>query len=110
MSRGFNYNVGAAITLALSIGVAAIVFGGGFFPFNPFTFIAWLSGPFGVYTLIYAMVSKEANRYFWSLIYLAIAASSLFYDVVSPVVVGGALLVALAVLAILAYMKVFTVK
>ena len=110
MSRGFNYNVGAVITLALSIGVAAIMFGGGFLLFNPITFIAWLSGPFGVYTLFYAMVSKEANRYFWSLIYLAIAAASLFYDVVSPIVVGGVLIIALAVLAILAYMKVFTVK
>ncbi len=110
MSRGFNYNVGAVITLVLSIGVAAIVYGGGFLLFNLVTFIAWLSGPFGVYTLIYAMTSKEANRYFWSLIYLAITAASLSYDVVSPIVVGGALLVALAVLAILAYLNVFTVK
>jgi uncharacterized protein (DUF2062 family) len=110
MRRGFNYSVGAVITLALSIGVAAIVFGGGFLLFNPFTFIAWLSGPFGVYTLIYAAVSKEGNRYFWSLIYLAIAAASLFHDVVNPIVVGGALLIALAVIGVLAYLKVLNVK
>jgi hypothetical protein len=110
MSRVFNYNVGAVITLMLSLGIAAIVFGGGFLLFTPFTLIVWLSGPFGVYTLIYAIVSKEANRYFWGLIYLAIAAASLFYDAVNPIVVLGVLLISLAIIGSLAYFKVIKVK
>jgi hypothetical protein len=110
MSRVFKYNVGAVIVLTLSVGIAAVVFGGGFLLFSPFTLIAWLSGPFGVYTLIYAVVSKEANRYFWSLIYLAIAAASLFHSVVSPIVVLGMLLIAFAIIGSLAYLKVIKVK
>ena len=110
MSRVFSYNVGAVIILTLSLGIAAIVFGGGFLIFSPFTLIAWLSGPFGAYTLIYAAVSKEGNRYFWGLIYLAIASASLFYDVVNPIVVLGVLLIALAVVGSLAYTKVIKLR
>lgn len=110
MSRVFKYNVGAVITLTFSLGIAAIVYGGGFLPFNLLTLIMWLSGPFGVYTLIYAVVSKEANRYFWSMIYLAIAAVPLFYDAVSPIVVLGVLLISLAIIGSLAYFKVIKVK
>jgi hypothetical protein len=110
MSKVFSYNVGAVIILMLSLGVAAIVFGGGFLIFNPFTLIAWLSGPFGVYTLIYAAVSREGNRYFWGLIYLAIAAASLFYDVVNPIVVLGVLLIVLAIIGSLAYLKVIKLR
>jgi hypothetical protein len=110
MSRVFSYNVGAVIILMLSLGVAAIVFGGGFLVFNSFTLIAWLSGPFGAYTLIYAAVSREANRYFWGLIYLAIAAASLFYDVVNPIVVLGVLLIVLAIIGSLAYTKVIKLR
>ena len=110
MSRVFKYNVGAVITLTLSLGIAAIVYGGGFLPFNLFTLIVWLSGPFGVYTLVYAVVSKEANRYFWGMIYLAIAAASLFYDTVNPIVVLGVLLISLAIIGSLAYLKVIKMK
>jgi hypothetical protein len=110
MSRVFNYNVGAVIILVLSLGIAAIVFGGGFLLFTPFMLIVLLSGPFGVYTLIYAIVSKEANRYFWGLVYLAITAASLFYEVVNPIVILGVLLIALAIIGSLAYLKVIKVK
>ncbi len=110
MSKVFSYNVGAVIILMLSLGVAAIVFGGGFLIFNPFIMIAGLSGPFGAYTLIYAAMNKEANRYFWGLIYLAIAAASLFYDVVSPIVVLGVLLIVLAIIGSLAYLKVIRLR
>jgi hypothetical protein len=110
MSRVFNYNVGAVITLTLSLGITAIAFGGGFLLFNLFTLIAWLSGPFGAYTLIYAIVSKEANRFFWSLIYMAIAAASLLHDAVNPFVVFGVLLIAFAIIGSLAYLKVIKLK
>ena len=106
MRRNFNYGVGALITITISIGSAAIAYGGGFIIFDLFNLPAWILGPLGVYTLIFAFISREVFYHLaWGIVFLAITVVSAFYRLVNIIVVIGILLIALGVISSLAYLR-----
>ena len=101
-----NYSVGALIILIISIGSAAIAYGGGFVIFDLVNLPAWIFGPWGVFTLVFAFVRKAPFYYLgWSALLLAIAFGSIFYKQVNIFVVIGTLLIALAVIASLSLLR-----
>jgi len=102
--RSSSYGVGALAALALSIGFAAIVYGGGMIRFDPFNLPAWFFGPLGVYTITYSFVAGKDPIYYlvWGSVLLAVAAASAFYSIMNVLVVFGMLMVALAVIGLLA--------
>jgi hypothetical protein len=106
MGKQLTYNTGMVATLLISVGVAAIAYGGGVIPFVPLNILAWLLGPIGVYTILYAFRSGDVFFYLgWGSIMLTIAAASMLYTVVNTFVVLGILLIALALLGLFAYKK-----
>jgi hypothetical protein len=101
--RPFEYGVGALAILAVSIGLAAILYGA--IPFDLYYIPAWIFGPLGAYTVAYATISKDPTYYLvWGTVMLAVAAVSAFYTV-SIFIVLGVLLIVLAVIGILAYWR-----
>ncbi|MEM2111693.1 MAG: hypothetical protein QXX08_07430 [Candidatus Bathyarchaeia archaeon] len=50
--KPFSYGAGALIVLVLSIGLAAIAYGGNLLPLNIFNLPAWIFGPLG-HTLLF---------------------------------------------------------
>ena len=106
MGRPSTYNIGASICLLISVGSAAIAYGGGFIPFVPLNLPAWIFGPLGVYTIIFAFTCAERYSYLsWGSILLSIAVASTVFNVINPFVVLGILLIALAVIGLSAYLK-----
>ena len=104
MGNQTNYSVGILVTLMISLGCAAIAYGGGFLSFNLLNVPAWLFGPLGVYTLIFAFRHRNSFYYLgWSVILLVIASASALYTLVNVIVMVGILLLFLAILGILAY-------
>jgi len=116
--RVFDYNVGALIVLAISIGLAIIIYGGGIQPFNfsdipswllgPLGICTFIFGPLGVYTVIYSAVARQESTYYlvWGTIVLAVAVISGFYNTaISPFIVIGVLIIILAVIGLIAYMR-----
>ena len=72
MERDFDYGTGALIIITVSIGIAAIIYGGGFILFNLYNLPAWILGPLGVYTLISSLFNRESfNKLGWGLVFLA---------------------------------------
>ena len=107
MRRVFNYSFGAAVTLALSLGCAAIVYGAGLLAFDLFNIPAWIFGPLGVYTLISAILGQATFFYLgWGTILVAIGAVSALYKHVSAVIIVGILLIALGILSLVGYFRV----
>lgn len=106
MKRDLNYGIGALITVTISIGVAAIAYGGGFILFDLFNLPAWIFGPLGIYTLIFALFSRDIfYNLAWSLVFLAITAISALYRLVNVILVIGILLITLGVLASVTYLR-----
>ncbi len=107
MPSSFNYDIGAIIIAVISFGFAIIVYGAGLVPYDLFNLPAWILGPLGVYSLIYAAVaSRETFYYFaWGMILLVAAALSALYRLVNVAVVIGIFLVAIGVVAAIAYMR-----
>jgi len=116
--KPFDYNVGALIVLAISVGLAIIIYAGGIQPFNfsnipswllgPLGFCTFIFGPLGVYTLVYSIAVRNESTYYmvWGTIILAVAVISGFYNtVVSPFIVIGVLIILLAVIGLIAYMR-----
>lgn len=116
--RVFDYNVGALIILAISIGIAIIIYAGGIQPFNfsdipswllgPLGICTFIFGPLGIYTVIYSIVAKKESTYYlvWGTIILAVAVISGFYNTaISPFIVIGVLIIILAVIGLIAYMR-----
>jgi len=116
--KPFDYSVGALIILAISIGSAIIIYAGGIQPFNFLDIPSWLLGPLGictfifgplgVYTVIYSVVARKESTYYlvWGTIILAVAVISGFYNTaVSPFLVIGVLIILLAVIGLIAYMR-----
>mgnify|MGYP001077009037 FL=1 len=116
--RTFEYGVGALVILAISIGIAIIVYAGGIQPFNLSNIPSWLLGPLGictfifgplgVYTIIYSIVAGKESTYYlvWGTIILAVAVISGFYNTaISPFIVIGVLIILLAVIGLIAYMR-----
>ena len=106
MGRSLTYNTGILATLLISVGIAAIAYGGGLIPFVPLNILAWLLGPSGIYTILFAFTSEEAFLYLgWGSIMLTIATASILFNVVNTFVVLGILLIALALIGLFAYKK-----
>ena len=107
MKQDLNYGVGALITITISIGIAAIAYGGGYIPFDLSNLPAWIFGPLGVYTLLTSLFRRPEVFYNlgWSLVFLAITVISAFYKLVNMFVVIGILLIAFGVVSSIAYLK-----
>lgn len=106
MGRSLTYNTGMLATLLISVGIAAIAYGGGFIPFVPLNLPAWILGPLGVYTILFAFSSGEVFFYLgWGSVMLTLATALILYNVVNTFVVLGILLIALALIGLFAYKK-----
>ncbi|MDQ1279816.1 MAG: hypothetical protein QG670_1078 [Thermoproteota archaeon] len=106
MGRTLNYDVGIIITLTISVGSAIIAYAGGFVVYDVYNLPAWIFGPLGVYTLVYAYTKKESS-YFSAggITFLAIAMMSMFYRLVNVVVMIGIFLIVVGVMATITYMR-----
>ena len=103
--KPFSYGAGALAVIVISIGIAAILYGTGTIPFDPYYLPAWIFGPLGVYTLLYSAVSKDPTYYLvWGTIMVAVAAVPVFYTI-SIFVILGILVIVLAVIGIVAYWR-----
>jgi hypothetical protein len=105
--RLLSYGVGSLVVLAVSIGVAAIVYSTPLIPFNLLNIPAWICGPFGIYTIIYAFAASKDATYnlAWGTILFAIALVSALYTVINAIVVFGILIIVLAIIGLLAYWR-----
>lgn len=102
-----SYGIGALIVFAISLGFAAIFYGGGILVFEPLNLLAWALGPLGAYTVLYALRVRRDSLYYlsWGLIMLTIGLASALYNVVSVIVLFGLLIIVLAVISLLAYWR-----
>jgi hypothetical protein len=105
--KRFNYGVGALAVIVISIGVAAIVYSLGILAFNAYNLLAWIIGPWGVYTVVYSFAAGGESTYYlvWGTVMVALSIASGFYNFVQPLLVLGLLLVALAVIGVTAYLR-----
>ena len=102
-----DHGVGALTVLALSVGFAAIFYGGGIIRFDPFNLPVWVFGPLGVYTLVYSFVAGKDPFYYQVLgsVMFAVAVASALYNVINVLIVFGMLMVVLTVIGLLAYWR-----
>ena len=106
MGKRLTYNTGMVATLLISVGIAAIAYGGGVITFVPLNILAWLLGPIGIYTTLYAFRSEDVFLYLgWGAVMLTIAAASMLYHVVNTFIVLGIFLIALALIGVFAVKK-----
>lgn len=106
-SKKFSYGVGALATFVISLGIAAIIYGSGILVFDPIGLIAWVLGLLGAYTIIYSLRMREDTLYYmsWGLIMFAAGLASTFYNIVSPLVIFGLILIVLAIIGLIAYWR-----
>ncbi len=106
-SQMFDYGPGALVVLVASIGFAVLFYSLNFFPFDFFNFSAWVFCPLGVYTIVYAMLTRRDSIYYlvWGAIMLALGAVSASYKIINPFVVLGMLLIAIAIIGIVAHQR-----
>lgn len=106
-SHARDYGSGALAVLVVSIGIAAVVYGVNMIPFNVFNFPTWIFCPLGVYTLIYALVARKDSVYYlvWGSVMLVVGVVSASYNVISPFVVLGILLIIIAVIGMVAHWR-----
>ena len=103
----FRYTIGAAIIVVLSLGLATIIYGIGFFPFDFLALLAWALGPLGLFTLFIAFTGAQETAFYlsWGSILIAIALASILYPIINVVVIFGGLLVALAIISLVAHLR-----
>ncbi|MEM3383318.1 MAG: hypothetical protein QW698_04665 [Nitrososphaerales archaeon] len=106
-AKKMNYSLGALFVFAVSLGVAAIVYSGGFLAFDPLNLIAFIIIPLGAYTLIYALKVQRDYLYYlsWGLIMFILGLSFALYRLVNVIVLFGLLLILLASLGLLEYWR-----
>lgn len=106
--KSLNYGVGALVVFFISMALAAIVYAAGIIPFDVFNLPAWAFGPLGIFTLIYSFVAGKEWSYYlvWGTIMVAVAiASALYYNITYVIIVLGILIIILAVIGLIAYMR-----
>jgi len=105
--KQFSYGVGAIAVLAVSLALALIVYGLALLQYDFFNLLAWVFGPWGVYTVAYSLMAGRESTYYlvWGAIMVAIAIFGGFYRVVPWFLVLGILVIVLAVIGVIAYMK-----
>ena len=106
-TKMFSYSIGASTVVAISIGLAAIIYGLNMLSFNLYVLPAWILGPLGVYTAIYSLAAGRESTYYlvWGIVMLAVAFLSAFYNVTYVLPVLGVLVIILAVIGVIAYMR-----
>lgn len=106
-SEKMSYDLGALFVFAISLGVAAIVYGGGFLAFDPLNLVAFIISPLGAYTLIYALKARGDYLYYlsWGLIMFIVGLSFALYRLVNVIVLFGLLLILLASIGLLEYWR-----
>lgn len=99
--------MGSLAILIASIGVAVVVYSLGLLVFNLYEIPAWIFGPWGLYTVIYAFVTGRDFTYYltWGTIILAFGLVSALYYVVNPFVILGILLIVLAIIGVGTYWR-----
>lgn len=105
--RSFDYGSSVLIVLVASIGLAAVAYGANIVPFNVFNLPAWIFCPLGVYTLVYSLITHKDSAYYslWGSVMFAVGVISASYNIISPLVVIGILLIVIAVMGVIAYSK-----
>ncbi|HVO85639.1 MAG TPA: hypothetical protein VMT06_00785 [Candidatus Eisenbacteria bacterium] len=105
--KRFSYGAGAIAVLAISLGVALIIYGLGLVAFDFLNLLGWIFGPLGVYTVVYSFMTKSQSTYYlvWGTIMVAVAIIGGFYNVVPWYLVLGILVIVLAVIGVIAYME-----
>ena len=105
--RPLGYGVGSLAILIVSIGVAVVVYSLGLLVFNLYEIPAWVFGPWGLYTVVYAFVTGRDFTYYltWGTIILAFGLVSALYYVVNPFVILGILLIVLAIIGVGTYWR-----
>jgi len=116
--KALDYGAGALVVLVISIGAAIVVYSVGMVPsFNLLDLPTWvlgplgvctfIFGPLGVFTLIYSLIARKESTYYlvWGTIMVAVAMVSVFFNVISPFIILGVLLVVIAVIGIIAYWR-----
>ena len=93
--------------IAVSIAVALIIYGIGLIPLNLWHILAWLFGPLGVYTVIYALIKSREPTYHlvWGAVTISIAIASITYNVLNPIVVLGSLILVIVIIGLLGYWR-----
>ena len=93
--------------IAVSIAIAFIIYGLGLIPLNLWHIPAWLFGPLGVYTVIYALIKSRDPTYHlvWGVITLSIAVASATYNVLNPIVILGSLILVIVIIGLLGYWR-----
>lgn len=106
-TKMFSYSVGASAVVAISIGLAAIIYGLDMLSFNLYFLPAWILGPLGVYTAIYSLAAGRESTYYlvWGIVMLTVAFLSAFYNVTYVLPVLGVLVIVLAVIGVIAHMR-----
>ncbi len=105
--KSFNYGAGALVVIVAALGAAAIAYSLPVLAFNLFNLPAWIFGPLGLYTLVYALIARRNSTYYlvWGSMMLAIALVSTLYTVVNPFVIVGILAIVIAIIGIVAYQR-----
>lgn len=103
----FSYGIGASAVVAISIGLAAIVYGLGLLSVDLYVLPAWILAPLGIYTTIYSISAGRESTYYlvWGIVMVFVAFLSAFYNVAYVTPVMGLLIIVLAVIGLVAYMR-----
>jgi hypothetical protein len=106
-TKHFSYGVGAIAVLAISLALALIMYGLALVPYDFFNLLAWIFGPWGVYTVAYSLIAGRESTYYLvgGAVMVAIAIFGGFYSIVPWFLVLGMLVIVLAVIGVIAYMK-----
>ena len=106
-AKMFSYGVGATAVVAISVGLAAIIYGLGLLHFDLYVLPAWILGPLGVYTAIYSLAAGRESTYYlvWGTVLIAVAFISAFYNITYMLPILGVLVIVLAVIGVITYMR-----
>lgn len=106
-TKMISYGVGATAVVAISIGLAAIIYGMGLLKFDLYVLPAWILGPLGVYTAVYSLAASRESTYYlvWGIVMLALASISALYSVTYVLPILGVLIIVLAVIGVIAHMR-----
>lgn len=101
-----RYEFIAATIFFISLGFALILVGLGRVDFLSFEFFAIILIPFGAYTIIHGLISKEDTYYYvWGSIIFIVGLSFLFYNIIPLPILIGAVIILITLIGFLSYIK-----
>ena len=106
-TKMFSYGIGATAVVAISVGLAAIIYGLSLLAFDLYVLPAWILGPWGVYTAVYSLAAGAQSSYYliWGIVMITVAFISAFYNVTYVLPILGVLVIVLAVIGIVTHMR-----